>query len=56
MARKVFKVKKDLVGPTAPLAAQQGVYNLFLAIGALFSVITNDKVGKIMWPVSDVIY
>ena len=43
-ARAVFGVKKGDIGTTAPLAAQQGVYNFFLAFG-LFYGICSDNVG-----------
>jgi putative membrane protein len=49
-ARKVFGVKKELLTTTAPMAAQQGVYNLFLAAGALMSIVQSDARGLVMYP------
>ena len=44
-ARKVFKnFPQDLFEPTKQMAANQGLYNGFLAAGLIWSLIINDPV------------
>ena len=42
---KVFRsFPKDLFGPTKTLAANQGLYNAFLAVGLVWSLVIKDPV------------
>lgn len=46
-ARKVFPLPKDLFEPTKTMAANQGLYNGFLAAGLIWSMlITNPEWAK----------
>lgn len=46
-ARKVFPLPKDLFEPTKTMAANQGLYNGFLAAGLIWSIlITNPEWTK----------
>ncbi len=40
---KVFKLKPDFAEQTATLAANQGLYNGFLAIGLIWALITGQQ-------------
>ena len=45
--RKVFKnFPKDLFEPTKPMAANQGLYNGFLAAGLIWSFFINDAIWQ----------
>ena len=47
-AKKVFRtLKEDLFEPTKTLAANQGLYNGFLAAGLIWSLIIKDDVWQI---------
>jgi uncharacterized membrane protein len=48
-ARGVFGTKKKDLNATSGLAANQGVYNLFLAMGATLSLYLNNLEGIIMF-------
>jgi len=41
-ARKVFPLPKDLFEPTKSMAANQGLYNGFLAAGLIWSLLITD--------------
>lgn len=41
--RKVFKTDVDFANRSSALAANQGLYNLFLAGGLLFSLISSNE-------------
>lgn len=41
-ARKVFPLPKDLFEPTKSMAANQGLYNGFLAAGLIWSVLISN--------------
>jgi putative membrane protein len=43
--RAAFGTTKEFAGQTAPLAANQGLYNGFLAAGLLWGAIADDPVG-----------
>ena len=46
-APKVFKtIPKDLFPPTKALAANQGLYNGFLAAGLIWSLLISDPIWK----------
>ncbi len=46
-ARKVFPLPKDLFEPTKTMAANQGLYNGFLAAGLIWSLfISNEEWSK----------
>jgi putative membrane protein len=49
-ARAVFRTKKEDLTTTGVLAAQQGVYNLFLAMGCFLSIAIDDPIGRITYP------
>ncbi|GMI20847.1 hypothetical protein TeGR_g8656 [Tetraparma gracilis] len=42
---KVFRVKREQINASAPLAANQGVYNLMVGLGLLFSAIPWMDIG-----------
>ncbi len=44
MVRKVFGLKKDFAEKTKMLAANQGIYNLFLVAGLVWSLVIGDPV------------
>jgi|TARA_B110000208_G_C11714345_1_gene410496 uncharacterized membrane protein len=48
-ARGIFGTKKKDLNATAGLAANQGVYNLFLAMGAALSLYLNNLEGHLMF-------
>jgi len=48
-ARGVFGTKTKDLNATAKTAANQGVYNLFLAMGALLSLYLDNTEGQIMF-------
>ena len=43
--RRVFKMSQEKADLTASLAANQGLYNLFLAAGLVWSILERDKSG-----------
>ena len=42
LGRRVFGLSKELAEASAPLAANQGLYNGFLAAGLIWGVVTGD--------------
>ncbi len=48
IGRKIFRgFPKDLFEPTKPLAANQGLYNGFLAAGLLWTFFIQDPIWKV---------
>ena len=39
---KIFKLDADLAKKSAPMAANQGLYNVFLSAGLIWSLLTNS--------------
>ncbi len=46
---KTFNLTQELADATVTLAANQGLYNGFLAAGLLFGLVTNNRVFKIFF-------
>src|SRR4051812_45668695 len=42
---KTFKLEKDFADKSASLAANQGLYNGFLAAGLVWSIVANDAMA-----------
>ncbi|GMH62071.1 hypothetical protein TrST_g14171 [Triparma strigata] len=49
-ARSVFRTRSADLNATAGMAAQQGIYNLFLAVGAILSAAIVDHRGLVVYP------
>lgn len=49
IGRRVFGLPPDVIAASATLAANQGLYNGFLAAGLLWGVLRGDAGGPIQW-------
>jgi len=46
IGRKIFGLPKEVMTGAAPLAANQGLYNGFLAAGLVWGLLAEDPVGR----------